>query len=147
MGWGRARREASLRHCGRNLSTSGWGGGRREASLRHCGRIFLRLRIPDGVWDGQEAAYGTAVGIFPSPDGVGEGSGEASLRHCGKNLDVSGWGAGRLGGKPAYGTAVGIYVSGWGGGGARRKSSLRHCGRIFFTSQGKKKGCRHRRRH
>ena len=28
---------------------------------------------------------------------------------------------------------------------ARRKSSLRHCGRIF-TSQGKKKGCRHRRR-
>ena len=89
----------------------GCGKARREGSLRHCGRIFLRLRIPDGVWDGQEAAYGTAVGIFPSPDGVGEGSGEASLRHCGKNLYVSGWGAGRLGGKPAYGTAVGIFTS------------------------------------
>ena len=63
------------------------------------------------MWDGQEAAYVTAVGIFPSPDGVGEGSGEASLRHCGKNLYVSGWGSGRLGGKPAYGTAVGIFTS------------------------------------
>ena len=58
-------REASLRHCGRNLSISGWGGG--------------------GL--GGKPAYGTAVGIFPSPDGVGEG------------------------GKPAYGTAVGIFTS------------------------------------
>ena len=43
-------------------------------------------------------AYGTAVGIFTSPDGVREGSGEASLRHCGKNFYVSGWGGGGLGG-------------------------------------------------
>jgi len=104
MGCGRARREASLRHCGRNLYVSGWGAGglggkpayamgcgkaRRQASLWHCGKIFLRLRIPDGVW---------------------EGSGEAL-----RNLYVSGWGAGRLGGrpggKPAYGTAVGIFTS------------------------------------
>ena len=63
-------------------------------------------------------AYGTAVGIFTSPDVVREGYIEAGLRHCGRNLYVSRWGAGRLGGKPAYGTAVGFfYVSGWGGGG------------------------------
>ena len=28
MGCGRARREASLRHCGRNLDVSGWGAER-----------------------------------------------------------------------------------------------------------------------
>ena len=88
MWCGKARREASLRHCGRNLSISGWGGG--------------------GL--GGKPAYGTAVGIFPSPDGVGEG-GKPSLRHCGRNLYVSGWGAGGVGGKPAYGTAVGIFTS------------------------------------
>ena len=44
--------EASLRRCGRNLSISGWGGG--------------------GLLGGKPA-YGTAVGIFTSPDGMGEG--------------------------------------------------------------------------
>ena len=89
MGCRKTRREASLRHCGRNLSISGWGAG--------------------GL--GGKPAYGTAVGIFTSPDGVREGSGEASLRHCGRNLYVSGWGGGMVGGKPAYGTAVGIFPS------------------------------------
>ena len=42
MGWGRARGEASLRHCGRNFYVSGWGGGGLEG----------------------KAAYGTAVGFF-----------------------------------------------------------------------------------
>ena len=56
-------------------------------------------------------AYGTAVGIFTSPDGCEKARREASLRHCGRNLYVSGWGAGRLGVKPAYGTAVGIFTS------------------------------------
>ena len=90
MGWRRARGEASLRHCGRNLDVSGWGAGRL----------------------GGKPAYGTAVGIFTSPDVVREGyRKETILRHCGRNLYVSGWGAGRLGGKPAYGTAVGIFTS------------------------------------
>ena len=42
MGCGKARREASLRHCGRNFFVSGWGGGGLEG----------------------KAAYGTAVGFF-----------------------------------------------------------------------------------
>ena len=42
MGCGKARREASLRHCGRNFYVSGWGGGGLEG----------------------KAAYGTAVGFF-----------------------------------------------------------------------------------
>ena len=95
MWCGKARREASLRHCGRNLSISGWGGG--------------------GL--GGKPAYGTAVGIFPSPMGWGRARGEASLRHCGRNF----------------------YVSGWGGGGLEGKSSLRHCGRIFLHLKGRKK--------
>jgi hypothetical protein len=56
--------------------------------------------------------------------GCGKARREASLRHCGRNFYVSGWGGGGLEGKAAYGTAVGF----------------------FFTSQGKKTGCRHRRR-
>ena len=85
----------------------GCGRARREASLRH----------------------------WKSPGGVREGSGEASLRHCGRNLYVSGWGAGRLGGKAAYGTAVGFFTSpdsGWGVG--RPGGSLRHCGRNLSIS-------------
>ena len=52
------------------------------------------------------------VGIITSPDVVREGyRREASLRHCGKNLYVSGWCAGGLGGKPGN-----LDVSGWGAG-------------------------------
>ena len=52
-GVGEGSGEASLRHCGRNLYLSGCGAGRL----------------------GGKPAYGTAVGIFPSPDGMGEGWG------------------------------------------------------------------------
>ena len=39
------------------------------------------------------------------------GCGKEGSQHYGRNLYVSGWGAGGLGGKPAYGTAVGILTS------------------------------------
>ena len=64
-----------------------------------------------------------------------EGSGEASLRHCGRNLYVSGWGAGGLGGKPAYGTAVGILTSPGGVREGSGETSLRHCGRNLYVSR------------
>ena len=81
-----------------------------------------------------EPAYGTAVGIFTSPDGVREGSGEASLRHCGRNLYVSGWGGGWLGGSQPIGTAVGIFTSPDGMGEGSGEASLRHCGRKLYVS-------------
>ena len=81
-----------------------------------------------------EPAYGTAVGIFTSPDGVLEGSGEASLRHCGRNLYVSGWGGGWLGGSQPIGTAVGIFTSPDGMGEGSGEASLRHCGRKLYVS-------------
>ena len=72
MGWGRARGEASLRHCGRNLYVSGWGAGRREASLPHCGRnLYVSGWGAGGL--GGKPAYGTAVGILTSVDVVREG--------------------------------------------------------------------------
>ena len=47
MGWGRARGEASLRHCGRNLYVSGWGGGGLEGKAAYgtAVRFFLHLKF------------------------------------------------------------------------------------------------------
>ena len=77
----------------RNLSISGWDGGGLGGKPAYGTAVGI-FTSPDGVREGGKPAYGTAVGIFTSPDGVREG--EASLRHCGRNLYVSGWGAGGL---------------------------------------------------
>ena len=87
MWCGKARREASLRHCGRNLSISGWGGGGLGGKPAYGTAVGI-FTSPDGVREERKPAYGTVVGILTSPDGVREGSGEASLRHCGRNLYV-----------------------------------------------------------
>ena len=121
-GVGEGSGEASLWQCGRNLYLSGWGVGRPGGSLRHCGR-----NLSISGWGGG-------------------GSGEASLRHCGRNLYLSGWGAGRLGGSQPRDCGRNFYVSGWGGGGLEGKAAYGTAVGFFFTSQGKKKGCRHRRR-
>jgi hypothetical protein len=62
MGWGRARGEASLRHCGRNLYVSGWGGGGLEG----------------------KAAYGTAVRFFY----ISSSREEKGCRHRRRTLTV-----------------------------------------------------------
>ena len=88
--------EASLRRCGRNLSISGWGGGGLLGGKPAYGTAVGSFTSPDGAREGP--AYGTAVGIFTSPDGAGDGSGKPAYRHCGRNLYVSGWDGGGLGG-------------------------------------------------
>ena len=111
----------------------GWGRGWGKPAYGNAVGIFT---FPDGVLDGQEAAYVTAVGNLSISGWGGEGSGEASLCHCGKNLYVSGCGAGGLGGKPAYGTAVGILTSPDGVREGSGEASLRHCGRNLYVLRG-----------
>ena len=62
------------------------------------------------------------------------GCGKEGSQHYGRNLYVSGWGAGGLGGKPAYGTAVGILTSPDGVREGSGEASLRHCGRNLSIS-------------
>ena len=57
------RREASLRHCGRNLDSPDGVGRLGDASLQHCGRN-LSISGWGGGGLGGKPAYGTAVGFF-----------------------------------------------------------------------------------
>ena len=77
-------------HPRKDRDETGWGGG------------WLRGRQPTAL---RKESFHLRMGRRRAIRG------EASLRHCGRNLYVSGWDGGGLGGKPAYGTAGGIFTS------------------------------------
>ena len=56
----------------RNLSISGWDGGGLGGKPAYGTAVGI-FTSPDGVREGGKPAYRTAVGIFTSPDGVREG--------------------------------------------------------------------------